>query len=496
MNFASLAFFCFLPTVWLLYWLLSKRSWQNVLLVTASYFFYGWWDYRFCVLMLASSLVDFWVSLQLERHEQQRSRKMLLFVSLICNLGLLGFFKYCNFFIESFLEATQALGWNLDTGTLDIILPVGISFYTFQTLSYTIDVYRRKLTPTHNIIDYLTFVSFFPQLVAGPIERASRLLPQFQCQRKFDWEDIQDGSRQILWGFFKKIVIADTLAPFVKEFYTTPGASSGTELALATFFFAFQIYCDFSGYSDIAIGTARLFGIRLMKNFATPYFASNLREFWQRWHISLSTWFRDYVYIPLGGNQVGKWRQKWNLLITFLVSGLWHGAAWRFVIWGGIHGMSVMLTRSSFGGGTAKSNELHISKQMETEQLQRWFSRLLHPAKVLITFLIVCLGWIFFRADTLSDAIEIMGRISAGVSTSEFYHQFASITQVRTEIRRALWLIFALVVVEFIQRKKDHPLMVNGLAEPFRWSCYSLATWFVIEYSTTTHQDPFIYFQF
>ena len=321
MNFASLAFFLFLVLVWGLYWGLPRRSWQNVLLLISSYVFYGWWDYRFCGLMLASTLVDYFLASAIHRSENETRRKRLLLASLVCNLGLLGVFKYFHFFCENLVAIGETLGWDLNTGTLHIILPVGISFYTFQTLSYTIDVYYRRLKPTQNLIDYMTFVSFFPQLVAGPIERARNLLPQFQQQRFFHLRQMQLGVHRILWGLFKKVVIADTVAGFVNSAYSDVASASGAELVMATFLFAFQIYCDFSGYSDIAIGVAQMFGIKLMRNFAYPYFSQSLREFWSRWHISLSSWFRDYVYIPLGGNRASRGRQKLNLLITFLVSG-------------------------------------------------------------------------------------------------------------------------------------------------------------------------------
>ena len=328
MTFTSLTFIGFLPLVFALYWLLRTPRRQNLILILASYLFYGWWDYRFCALILFSSLLDFVLGWYLGQARSKRARKWLLGASLFANLGMLGLFKYFNFFAGSFSHLATGFGWTPGSVTLNIILPVGISFYTFQTLSYSIDIYRGKIRATKNILDYLAFVSFFPQLVAGPIERASHLLPQFEKLRRFDQGLARSGCRLILWGFFKKIVIADRLGVVVDQFYAQPELVSGPLLAFATVSFAFQIYCDFSAYSDIAIGTGRLFGIRLMRNFAYPYFSQSVGEFWRRWHISLSTWFRDYVYIPLGGSQQGSFRRTRNLLATFFGK--------RFMAWCGL----------------------------------------------------------------------------------------------------------------------------------------------------------------
>ena len=316
MHFTSLTFILFLTVVFGLYWSLRASRHQNLIIVLASYTFYGWWDYRFCTLILISSLIDFLIGRKIGQTENKASRKLLLTISLTCNLGLLALFKYYGFFAENFLAFAQSFGWTPNDLTLNLVLPVGISFYTFQTLSYTIDVYRGQLKPSTSVIDYLAFVSFFPQLVAGPIERGTNLLPQFQKQRSFNVEDATDGCRLILWGFFKKLAIADILAVPVDAAYDHWDEASGAQLGLATVFFAFQIYCDFSAYSDIAIGTARLFSIKLMRNFAYPYFSQSLSEFWGRWHISLSTWFRDYVYIPLGGNRNGSIAMHRNIILT------------------------------------------------------------------------------------------------------------------------------------------------------------------------------------
>ncbi len=508
MTFTSLAFLLFLPTVLLAYWLLRFRRPQNVLLVAASYFFYGWWDYRFCFLMLASSLVDYVLGLLLVAQKEDRRRKLCLVASLVCNLGLLGVFKYYDFFVKSFCALGDSVGLKMHTETLGIILPVGISFYTFQTLSYTIDIFRGRLRPTRNLVDYLAFVSFFPQLVAGPIERASRLLPQFKMARVFNWDAIGCGTRQILWGFFKKVVVADTLADLVTKTYdqvssTSGPPTSGPHLAVATVLFAFQIYCDFSGYSDIAIGTARLFGIRLMRNFAYPYFSQNVREFWQRWHISLSTWFRDYVYIPLGGNRAGPLRHNLNLLVTFLVSGLWHGAAWRFVAWGLLHGVASMRLRQGHAGsppqgpprvGAPKTDSLAAPRVKPGGA--RWFPRPRILLRMLATFSLVCLFWVFFRAKSFHDAILIWWKMATEVTSAPAYHQLYYEYLAGGPLFCAINLVAALVVVEWTHRHLQYPLYLNHWPRPCRWIAYTLVFWFVAEYAEKTPNNPFIYFQF
>jgi len=486
-NFSSLAFFIFLPLVWLTYWLLVKRSWQNLLLLCASYFFYGWWDYRFCVLMLASTLVDYFLANGIHRAENPVHRKRLLIASLACNLGLLGVFKYFNFFLDNLIALGDSLGWNLDTGTLNLILPVGISFYTFQTLSYTIDVYYRRMEPTRNLVDYMTFVSFFPQLVAGPIERAKNLLPQFEQRRFFHLKQMQLGVLRILWGLFKKVVIADTVAGFVNSSYNDVAAASGAELTVATFLFAFQIYCDFSGYSDIAIGTAQMFGIKLMRNFAYPYFSQNLREFWSRWHISLSTWFRDYVYIPLGGNRVSAGRQKLNLLITFLISGFWHGAAWPFIVWGGLHGTVV-----AFSNNRSRTQKKRGWKHVGGDHLIPSLATLMRMSA---TFLFVCFCWIFFRGNSMADCVTIIEKISSSLLTAEFYLQMKELLSL-SELRQSMALIGLLVGIEWIQRDRDYPLEYSTLPQPLQWSAVTLVAWFVMEYASRVTDNPFIYFQF
>ena len=332
MLFNSIDFAVFLPIVFIFYWWVTAKNLklQNGLIVVSSLIFYGWWDWRFLSLLLFSSFVDYGIGLALKNENRAQKRKFLLCVSLFLNLGLLSFFKYFNFFIANFKSAFTFFGHSLDVPSLNIILPVGISFYTFQTLSYGIDVYRRKLEPTRDIVAFLAFVSFFPQLVAGPIERATHLLPQFYSKRVFNYDKAVDGLRLILWGFFKKIVIADNAALYVNDIFTNYTQYSGGTLILGAVLFAFQIYGDFSGYSDIAIGLARLFGFDLMRNFKYPYFSKNIAEFWKKWHISLTTWFRDYLYLPLGGNRGSLFFKIRNVFIVFLVSGFWHGAKWTF----------------------------------------------------------------------------------------------------------------------------------------------------------------------
>ncbi len=396
MLFNSFAFAVFLPVVFGLYWALGRQRtrMQNGLLLVASYVFYGWWDPRFLSLIVVSSIVDYVVGLRMAAEEQRARRKALLIVSLATNLGILGFFKYFNFFVDSFAELLGLFGLHANMPALRIILPVGISFYTFQTLSYTIDIYRREIEPTRDMLAFFTFVAFFPQLVAGPIERAKSLLPQFLGERSFDTERAKDGLRQMLWGLAKKVVIADNLAGHVDDIFRGAPDLDGMTLFLGTFFFAVQIYCDFSGYSDIAIGTARLFGFSLMRNFAFPYFSRDIAEFWRRWHISLSTWFRDYVYFPLGGSRVGKPRHIWNLIVTFTVSGFWHGANWTFIIWGflnAVYYVPLMLVK-------------HHRRNLDTVAEGRLLPSVREALAMLATFGATLIAWVFFRAATVGDA--------------------------------------------------------------------------------------------
>ena len=397
MLFNSIEFLLFLPIVFVLYWFVfnKKLKYQNLLILISSYVFYGWWDYRFLSLILLSTIVDFFIGLSIPNQDLEK-QKLLLWCSVLFNLSVLGFFKYYNFFVDSWIDLFSSFGYVIKSvWTLNIILPVGISFYTFQTMSYTIDIYKGKLKPTKDFISFASFVSFFPQLVAGPIERASNLLPQILKKRVFKYEQGVQGLRLILWGMFKKVVIADSLAPMVNDIFGNYQELGGGTLWLGIIYFAFQIYCDFSGYSDIAIGTSKLFGFELMSNFKFPYFSRNIGEFWRRWHISLSTWFRDYLYIPLGGSQKGKWMSIRNIFIIFLVSGFWHGANWNFVFWGLFHSMLflptfIFNTNRKYTASIIAENTL-LPKPKEIIQIGT-------------TFIVVTIGWVFFRSDTLEDS--------------------------------------------------------------------------------------------
>src|SRR5680860_142330 len=403
MLFNSLDFAIFIPIVFLLYWFVFQKNLriQNFLIVVASYFFYGWWDWRFLALIAFSTLVDYSVGRALATEHRTSRRKVLLWVSIIVNLGFLGFFKYYNFFLDNFESAFSFFGKEINANSLNIILPVGISFYTFQTLSYTIDVYRKKLEPTKDLVAFSAFVSFFPQLVAGPIERATHLLPQFYKKRTFDYAKAVDGMRQILWGLFKKIVIADNCAEYANEIFNNSGEYSGSTLLLGALFFTFQIYGDFSGYSDIAIGTSRLFGFNLMRNFSFPYFSRDIAEFWRRWHISLSTWFRDYLYIPLGGSRGGTWMKVRNTFIIFIVSGFWHGANWTFVVWGALNALyflPLLLTNKN------RQNMEVVAENSYLPSINEFF-------QMGLTFGLTVIAWIFFRADNIGHAINYLGKI-------------------------------------------------------------------------------------
>ncbi|MDD2239926.1 MAG: MBOAT family protein [Kiritimatiellae bacterium] len=388
MIFNSLVFWVFFAVVYGVYRALPHRG-QNILLLVSSYFFYGWWDWRFLSLIFISTVVDYWAGLAIDgAGPNERRRRMAIWVSMATNLGILGFFKYFNFFADNLVVLLQTIGVTTPIRHLNIILPVGISFYTFQTMSYTLDIYRGQLRATRRFIDFAAFVSFFPQLVAGPIERAAKLLPQIANPRVISREDMQSGAWLVFWGLFKKCVIADNLAVLVDGVFGVETATGATAL-LALYAFAFQIYCDFSGYSDIARGLARWMGIKLMLNFNNPYFAANPKDFWARWHMSLSTWLRDYLYISLGGNRRGPRRRYVNLMLTMVLGGLWHGAAWTFVVWGAFHGFLLVAYHAwtawfaSQGGVASK----------------RWIW-----ARRVLMFHVVCLGWLFFRAASLTQA--------------------------------------------------------------------------------------------
>ncbi|MFC0876138.1 MBOAT family O-acyltransferase [Saccharicrinis sp. FJH2] len=480
MLFNSIEFAIFLPLVFLLYWFIfnKKLKVQNAFLVVVSYIFYGWWDWRFLSLIAFSSLVDYLVGIGLGRTEDVSKRKGLLLLSIFVNLGFLGFFKYFNFFSQGFADAFTLLGYKFNPFQLNIILPVGISFYTFQTLSYSIDVYKKKLQPTKDIVAFFAYVSFFPQLVAGPIERATNLLPQFQSFRRFDVESAKDGLRQILWGLFKKIVIADNCARFVNDIFGNYQDHSGSTLLVAAIFFAFQIYGDFSGYSDIAIGTARLFGFSLMRNFAYPYFSRDIAEFWRRWHISLSTWFRDYVYIPLGGSRGSKWQQVRNTFIIFIVSGFWHGANWTFITWGALNAI-FFLPLLLF-----KQNRKHLDMPGKHTLLPlpgEFFS-------MLLTFTLTTLAWIFFRAESMSMAFDYINKI---FSISLF-------TMPELQKKTLFFLLF-LLGIEWLQRSKQHGLQLDTISTVFKYRTIRWLTYYTLVFAIIifgAERQEFIYFQF
>ena len=478
MLFNSLDFAVFLPIVFILYWFVTQKNLknQNVLIVLASYIFYGWWDYRFLALIVFSTLIDFTIGRLLKNEKRLSKRKLLLWTSILVNIGFLGFFKYFNFFIDNFTTAFSFFGQDIQANTLNIILPVGISFYTFQTLSYTIDVYKKKLEPTNDMIAFAAFVSFFPQLVAGPIERATNLLPQFYKERQFKYSKAVDGLRQILWGLFKKVVIADNCATFANIIFDNHSDYSGSTLFVGAIFFAFQIYGDFSGYSDIAIGTSRLFGFNLKQNFAFPYFSRDIAEFWRRWHISLSTWFRDYLYIPLGGSRGSKVLQIRNVFIIFMVSGFWHGANWTFIAWGllnAIYFLPIFLMNK---------NRVHTNVVAEHSMLPSFKELIL----MLITFTFTVLAWVFFRAENITHAFDYLSLMA---NSSMF-----SIPEVRPSYLAALLVIF--LVIEWLGRRQQYAIEVLWLNLPkaLRWLLYLGLVLLIFLYGGK--EQEFIYFQF
>ncbi|MBU2061623.1 MAG: MBOAT family protein [Bacteroidetes bacterium] len=481
MLFNSIDFAIFLPVVFCLYWLLAKYSLrsQNVLIVVASYIFYGYWDWRFLFLIFFSSIVDFSISHWLDSENKAWKRKALLWSSIIVNLGILGFFKYYNFFLDNFVAAFKFLGQDINPSSLNIILPVGISFYTFQTLSYTIDVYRGKLKSTNDLIAFSAFVSFFPQLVAGPIERATHLLPQFSIKRKFNYPIAADGMRQIVWGLFKKIVIADNCAEYANYIFENSGSLNGVTLALGALFFTFQIYGDFSGYSDIAIGTARLFGFDLMRNFAFPYFSRDVAEFWRRWHISLSTWFRDYVYIPLGGSRGTSYAKIRNIFIIFIVSGFWHGANWTFIVWGALNALYFLPLL------IWNKNRVHTEIVAQGKLLPSMREILL----IASTFGLTVLTWVFFRADSLTHAFDYL--LSILKNPGSFLLLSAYL-----KYKTILLLITFFFVIEWLGRERNHALEAfllkqkRILRHSFYYSLILIILWF------GGQEQEFIYFQF
>lgn len=479
MLFNSIEFLIFCPLVFLLYWFVFKSlRWQNLFIVVASYVFYGWWNYRFLFLIALTTFCSFVSGLLVEKYSQRKIKKLITSSNIILNLAILCVYKYYNFFVESFEDMMRLVGLNISPQLLHIVLPVGISFYTFQALSYTIDVYKNKIKPTHDIVAFFAFISFFPQLVAGPIERATNLLPQFLKPKRFDYSQAVDGMRQILWGFFKKIVVADNCAVLVNTIFDNYQNNDGMTLLLGGIFFTFQIYGDFSGYSDIAIGTARLFGINLMRNFAFPYFSRNIAEFWRRWHISLNTWFRDYIYFPLGGSRCSKFKVIRNTMVIFLVSGFWHGANYTFVTWGAYHAL-LFVPLFLLGQNRKFTNIVAEDKCLPS---------FVEMSQMLLTFVCVLVGWILFRSATIADFVGYME------------HMISSFAVVKPSCRlNTLVFIVLLMVVEWMNRHKQHGLQIDGTGRMMRyrvvrWITYATILLIIVSFSGS--QSDFIYFQF
>lgn len=482
MFFNSFHFLVFFPTVVLLYFALPHRF-RWILLLIASYYFYMCWKAEYLILILVSTLIDYYAAIQMAKCPlKSRGRKKFLLLSLVANLGLLFSFKYFNFFNTSLREIFDSLNVFYDVPAFDVLLPVGISFYTFQTLSYSIDVYRGDRDPERHLGIFALYVAFFPQLVAGPIERSTRLLPQFFEKHPFDYQRVTDGIKLMMWGFFKKLVIADRLAVLVNQVYNNPTDYTGIPLIAATYAFAFQIYCDFSGYSDIAIGSAQVLGYDLMTNFRRPYFARSISEFWKRWHISLSTWFRDYLYLTLGGNRVSKWRWYYNLIVVFLISGLWHGANWTFVVWGALHGSYLVLSIWT----------QEIRKRMATLTRIDRAPRLHHGLKILITSHLVIFAWIFFRANSLSDAWYIVTHLFAGWELKFGYGMGLG----KEELLVALIAIAIMEIVHIGQERMRIRTWLSVKPLWVRWSLYYGITLAIMMFRAHTSTLEFIYFQF
>ena len=479
MSFNSLQFVVFFPIVVLAHFALPPRF-RWAWLLAASYYFYMSWKPAYGALMLFTTAIDFYAALRMSAARGPGGRRFYLVLSLVSNLAMLGAFKYFNFFGDSLSAAFRAFGVSVPAPTLHVLLPIGISFYTFQSLSYTIDVYRGARPAERHFGYFALYVSFFPQLVSGPIERSTHLLPQLWVRETFDWTRAADGLRLMLWGFFKKLVVADRLSVYVDQVYGHPGLYHGGPVWLATYFFAFQIYCDFSGYTDIAIGAAQVFGVRLINNFDRPYWADSVREFWRRWHISLSTWFRDYLYIPLGGNRVSRWRWPFNILVTFLLAGLWHGASWTFVIWGGLHGACMILGQWAEPLARAAS------------RLPGRWPAVVRAARIALTFHLVCFAWIFFRAASLPDALALIGRLFV------FGPERQALAAVALGPAGLLVSVAAIAVVEAVQLTRTPDAMralFVGRPAWQRWAvCYALLLAILLLHMPLTR--PFVYFQF
>jgi len=476
MLFNSIEFALFLPVVFALYWGIPAKyvTWRNIVLLLSSCLFYSAWDYKFLLLLLFTCALDFTIGILLGRTERESTRRLLLLVSVVMNLGILCTFKYYNFFIENFILLFQSLGITLYPKTLQVILPVGISFYTFQTLSYTFDVFRKKVVPSENWVTFFTYITFFPQLVAGPIERANHLMPQFTRVHIFEEQQAKDGLKYILWGMFKKVVIADTCGGFADEMFNHTTQYGSFALLLGAIFFSFQIYGDFSGYSDIARGVAKLFGFELMRNFDYPYFSKNIAMFWRKWHISLTSWFRDYLYIPLGGSRGSRWQTIRNIIVVFLASGFWHGANWTFIFWGFLNALYFL--------PLYLTNKHKVSTNDLEEGMLPSLSTLL---QILFTFSLTMLAWIFFRATDISSAFQYIQQLfSFSPTLTELPEYFLVSTG---------WVIL-LVVWEWLVRHKPHGLALEQLPWQLRWSIYLSLIWLILFYFG--EEQAFIYFQF
>ena len=488
MLFNSLDFALFLPLVFIIYWALKNNlKYQNLFLLLASYFFYGWWDWRFLSLILFSTIVDYVLGIELEKSKLKTKRRILLIFSLVINLGFLGFFKYFNFFLDNFSQVFSVFGHEINSRSLNIILPVGISFYTFQTLSYTIDIYNKRLNANKDFFVFASYVSFFPQLVAGPIERATNLLPQFKTKRTFNYKSAVDGMRQILWGLFKKVVIADNCAIYSNLIFDDYSSYSGFSLLFGAILFAFQIYGDFSGYSDIAIGSSRLFGFNLMQNFNFPYFSRDVAEFWRRWHISLSTWFRDYLYIPIGGSKGTLNNKIRNVFIIFIVSGFWHGANWTFITWGGLNAIYFLPL-------------LILNKNRKYKHLlfsNNKFPNFKEFFQIVSTFILISISWIFFRSDDIYSAFEYIYLMISGFFYKAGLIQILDLFYFKIGWEFTLIFLF-FIVFEWMGKETQYgieKLFVNKRRNT-RFLIYYLILIIVIWYSINGTEQDFIYFQF
>lgn len=482
MFFNSISFAIFLPVVFVIYWFVVNKTLksQNILLLISSYFFYACWDWRFLFLLMFSTLLDYFTGLKMAESKNNSYKKIWFWLSISINLGFLGIFKYYNFFAESFSNVVSNFGFKVNPWTLNVILPVGISFYTFHGLSYVIDIYKDRIKPEKSFIDYSVFVSFFPLLVAGPIERASHLLPQIKKERVFDYKNAVDGLKQILWGLFKKVAIADLCAVSANAVFNNSSDFSGSSLALGAILFAIQIYGDFSGYSDIALGTARLFGIDLLRNFAFPYFSRDIAEFWRRWHMSLSTWFRDYLYIPLGGSKGGTWMKVRNTFIIFIVSGFWHGANWTFIVWGFLNALYIM---PSIIFNTNRNNLDIVAQGKYLPTFKEFVS-------MFVTFSLTVFAWIFFRSENIDHALSIVNKIF-----SKSLFSFPEVERIGfTPYLMLLLIIF--MILEWFGREEQFAIAKFGIKLPaiVRWGVY-YAIILIIFFSAGSEQQ-FIYFQF